>query len=296
MRMKQKTSNFKYVLKVLYTLSLAVFFFFLFKGGSYYLTPLSERPLHPDFRVFKPAGSLGLLFGIVGTAMMFSLLLYSLRKRTRLFGRIFLVKHWLDVHILCGIMGPLFILLHTSFKLGGLVAASFWSMMAVASSGLFGRYLYVQIPRNIRGDEIGVRELEEQNEVLSKSLQTDFALTPELVEEMMAALYGAGGKSGEAPTLLQMITGDIRGQWQLRRARTEIPVRFNIPPESAEALVETALRKATLSRRIGRLRKVHKLFHHWHVIHRPFALIMYLIAIIHIVVALLFGISWRVPS
>ena len=37
-----------------------------------------------------------------------------------------------------GICGPLFIILHSSFKVGGLVALSFWSMIAVAVSGIAG--------------------------------------------------------------------------------------------------------------------------------------------------------------
>ncbi|MBN1199798.1 MAG: hypothetical protein JXA23_10635 [Bacteroidales bacterium] len=37
-------------------------------------------------------------------------------------------------------------LFHTSFKFGGLVAISFWSMAAVFFSGIIGRFIYIRIP------------------------------------------------------------------------------------------------------------------------------------------------------
>jgi cell division protein FtsB len=186
---------------------------------------MGERPFHHDYQHFRPAGSMGLLFGVIGSAMMLILLLYSLRKRTRIFGRLFALRHWLDVHIWFGICGPLFILLHTSFRLGGLVAVSFWSMAIVAASGVFGRYLYTQIPHNKEGEEIEMDNLDgdEQTKLLDR--------------------LSRSGKS--------------------------------------------------LKQRMMRLNQIRRLFHYWHIIHRPLALIMYIVMFIHIVVALLFGISWR---
>ena len=147
----KKWDAFRVILAMLYATAIGAFVYFLILGGSYYLTPLLERPRHAGYSVFRPAGRLGLVFGIAGTAMLTSLLLYSVRKRTKLFGKLFRIKYWLQIHILFGVAGPLFILLHTSFKLNGLVSVSFWSMIAVACSGVFGRYLYIQIPRNISG-------------------------------------------------------------------------------------------------------------------------------------------------
>jgi len=290
--MKKKNGTFKKILASLYMLCFAIFLYFFINGLSYYTTPMAERPLHVDYRVFKPAGSSGLFLGVLGSVFMFSLLFYSLRKRTRLFGSFVQVKYWLDIHILFGVMGPLFILLHTSFKLGGLVAVSFWSMMAVALSGLFGRYLYVQIPRNIRGEELGIKELEESDSQITSALQTDFGLTSGDVDEMMQYLNGRE-RVRSGLFWWDMIVADLSFKWHLMRARKQFPARFKISPQSAKALVDAARRKSTMKRRIARLEKVHKLFHYWHVIHRPFALIMYIIMMIHIVVALMFGISWR---
>jgi hypothetical protein len=37
---------------------------------------------------------------------------------------------------------------------------------------------------------------------------------------------------------------------------------------------------------------IHQLFHYWHVIHKPFAIIMYIIMFVHILVAVYVGYTW----
>ena len=286
-----KKNGFTVVLWVLYGIAIGLFLFFLIRGGMYYLTPLAERPRHPEYRVLKPAGSLGLVFGLVGAVMMLSLLFYSVRKRTGFFGRLFRLKYWLDIHILFGVAGPCFILLHTSFKLGGLVSVSFWSMIAVACSGVFGRYLYIQIPRNIRGDELSMQDLEKRDQELTEAFNKDFGLTPADLEKIMGLLQGKQAGSKISP--FQMIAGDLVRKWRSWSAGRIIRRDFPGQAHNLSALVQTVTQKALLQIRIARLREVHRWFHYWHVIHRPFAFIMYLIMFIHIGVALLFGISWR---
>ena len=81
------------------------------------------------------------VLGIAGAGMMTLMLLYSLRKRVRWFHRLGSLSRWLDVHIFLGIVGPCLVVLHSAFKVGGLVALSFWSMVAVvvSRSGLIRR-------------------------------------------------------------------------------------------------------------------------------------------------------------
>ena len=74
----------------------------------------------------------GLLIG--GLALMLAMHGYSLRKRLPLMSRLGSLTTWLEFHIFCGFFGPVLITLHTSFKIDGLVAVSYWSMAAVAMS------------------------------------------------------------------------------------------------------------------------------------------------------------------
>ena len=87
--------------------------------------------------------------------MMTVMHLYSVRKRLRPLRRLGRAARAGSTSTSCwGSSGPLFVVLHSSFKVGGLVAISFWSMVAVALSGVFGRYLYLKIPRTRAGEEL----------------------------------------------------------------------------------------------------------------------------------------------
>jgi hypothetical protein len=40
------------------------------------------------------------------------------------------------------------------------------------------------------------------------------------------------------------------------------------------------------------LKVAHRLLHHWHLIHRPFALVMFVILAVHVLVTTLLGYTW----
>lgn len=100
------------------------------------------------------------IFGIVGSLMMLAgVSSYMLRKRIQKLSRFGLLKYWLEFHIFLCSLGPMLVLYHTAFKFRGLVAVSFWSMVAVVISGVIGRYIYLQIPRTIEGFEMDLNEI-----------------------------------------------------------------------------------------------------------------------------------------
>ena len=156
----------------------------LWTGSDYYTTPLVERPHHEDFRAMRPAGRVGHGLGILGSVMLVALLIYSLRKRVRFMQRWGDLRVWLRYHIFLGVVGPILITLHTSFKVDGLVAVSYWSMFAVALSGVFGRYLYQQIPRNVLGETLSSDDIESRNESILVELSENHAMG----DQGMAAL------------------------------------------------------------------------------------------------------------
>ena len=123
--------------------------------------------------------------------MMTVMHLYSVRKRVKLLRRLGALRKWLDLHILMGILGPLFVVLHSSFKVGGLVSISFWSMVAVALSGVFGRYLYLQIPRTRAGEELTLAEVERADRDLAQRLRDEFGADDAFLERLDARLRAA---------------------------------------------------------------------------------------------------------
>ena len=51
-------------------------------------------------------------------------------------------------------------------------------------------------------------------------------------------------------------------------------------------------KERVLSRKIKSLNTMQKYFKYWHVAHLPFALIMLIIVVIHVIVTLAFGYKW----
>jgi len=123
-------------------------------GWPYYRAPFEVRGYMPAHQWLRPAGRTAQMLGVAGMAMMTIPVAYVVRKRwirSPLAGS---MRAWLNVHIFCGIVGPVLITFHTAFKFNGVIAVAYWSMVAVVLSGFVGRYLYVRIPRTIRGTEL----------------------------------------------------------------------------------------------------------------------------------------------
>jgi hypothetical protein len=274
--------------------SLALLIWFLVEGYSYYSTPYLERPHHPDYRVFRPAGTMGLAFGYAGAAMMVLMLVYSIRKRTRLLGQKISLQSLLQFHIYLGVMGPLLIVLHTSFKVQGLVAVSFWSMAAVAASGFFGRYLYLQIPRNIEGSELTLQELGRVSDDTTTELRSRFHLDDGAIArlEEVTTRFVSGFKGGAFQAVLGLLVDDLFRFLARRRFAHEIRVALPLPRTVVREFTRMAFQRALLQRRVALLAQVQQIFHYWHVIHKPFAFIMYLIMLVHIGVAVWTGYGW----
>ena len=271
-----------------YTIGLGAFVYFLVAGLSYYMTPVAERARHSDYWTFKPGGSLGLQFGAAGLVMMTVMHLYSARKRVKLLRGFGPLRNWLNGHILLGILGPLFVVLHSSFKVSGLIAISFWSMVAVALSGIFGRYLYLQIPRTRAGEELSLAEVERADRDLTRRLKDEFGADAAYLEQVERA-SAPPLAHGLVRVLVLLLLEDMGLR---RHARVEaLP---GLPPDIARNLAAVVAQKKLLRRRIVLWDAIHRLFHYWHVIHKPFAVVMYLFVVVHVVVASLagYGFGW----
>lgn len=290
---KTKPDKFKIFLRILYAVSLTIYIYFLVQGIDYYQTAHMDRPHHQDYRNLRSAGLQGQGFGILGSSMMLLMLLYSVRKRTRFFGNWGQLSRWLDIHIYFGVMGPLFIILHSSFRLNGLIAVSFWSMIAVASSGVLGRYLYLQIPRQRSGEELDQQEIANQARELTEDLKNTLDFDNEQVELFEQICQPQlNHRRGAFRQLLGMFYRDITRPLRRRKIRKQLKLEFSLEGRQLHDAVDLALRRERLTRRTLLLNKVQQLFHYWHVFHKPFAILMYIIMFIHVGVAIWLGYTW----
>ncbi len=260
-----------------------------FSGINYYTTPLEERFYNSAHDLFKPTGLMGHGMGIVGSIMMLGgVSIYMLRKRLKKWSRWGLLKHWLELHIFLCSVGPILILYHTAFKFGGIVAVSFWCMVAVAVSGVIGRFIYVLIPRSIEGHAISLTELEKENEKLYQQLHEYHDLNKNLllkIDEYISEKYSRSYTVGE---FFKKITSDyLNNKKLIREVKTGIPNQ-----KHSGGIVSVLRRRLYVTQRISLLTSIQKIFRYWHIIHLPFALVMIIIMFIHVGVAVAFGYTW----
>ena len=286
--MSERAGLWRSGLIALHLLSAAAVLAVLAAGVDFYRTPLLERAHHEGYWQWKAGGSVGHKLGLVGSSMMVLMLLYSVRKRVGALRRLGPLGRWLDVHIYLGVFGPLLVVLHSSFKVQGLVALSFWSMVIVASSGVLGRYLYLQIPRTRAGEERALVELEAEDRELSGQLRTRFRLDEAQIAGL-DALVAVPTRVGLLGGFARLVTDDLR----LRSGLRAFARSCRSVPAPVFADFERVVRqKAQVHRRILLWDRVHELFHYWHVLHKPFAVVMYLFMIVHVAVALVTGYGW----
>jgi len=259
-------------------------------GFSYYHTSLEERPFHQDHTMLKPSGPIGHGLGIVGTMLiLIGVVTYILRKKNKLLPRVGALKYWLEFHIFLCSVGPLLILFHTAFKFGGIVSVSFWSMVAVVLSGVIGRFIYIQIPRTIQGREMSLSEIKEMKDRMNLELKTKYGLTDDTYNQLMA-ITGAGNSAG------MEIQVDSRSN-QLDRKRIKAAVekvtrQSGLSHRDRKGIMKLFRNEMKINARINRLKVMQTLFKHWHVAHLPFALVMLLIMVIHVIITITFGYRW----
>ena len=257
----------------------------LFGGWSYYRTPLRVRGFDPGHAWLRPAGRAGQIFGIAGTVVMLGTLVYVLRKKSRRLARIGTSKNWLEAHIFCGIVGPVLVTLHTSFKFNGVISVAFWCMVLVVASGFIGRYLYVRVPKTLRGTEVSYGELATRAAELAADLAAS-GLSP-AVSASIEAFEKHVAPAGERG-LGAFLAGELRLKRALSGLRSEIR-RSGVEARRLDEIFDVIRERAVLRRRIAYLSRTKKLFSLWHVFHKPLVYVMLAIAVLHVAVAIYLG-------
>lgn len=256
-------------------------------GWEYYATPVGRRGYMAAHRLLRPSGSVGLILGVTGAVAMVFTLPYAARKRWRPLARFGPTSKWLEVHIFFGIVGPVLVTLHTAFKFQGVISVGYWLMMTVWTSGFVGRYLYVRIPKSIRGVELSRDEME------SELASTRAALSRVSLPPAARAALDEFDRSvepapGRPPGLLDLFFGELRVRTRLLLMRRHLRAA-GTDLDIVHAAVTRAAEHATLVRRVCHLQRTRRLFDLWHVFHRPLVYGMFLIVGLHVAIAVYLG-------
>ena len=224
--------------------------------------------------------------------MIFGVAIYMIRKRTPKILGFGYLKHWLEFHIFLCTVGPILVLYHTAFKFGGIVSVSFWSMVLVVLSGVVGRFIYIQIPRTIQGKEIDINDLASMREELIEKMKLEMLFDVRLIKELDELASPERYKSlGTLGTILIYFKDFFR----IRSFQSKLKKNLAVAGFSKirrKEIKNKAQAEIILSRRLGMLRTMQNLFRYWHVAHLPFAIAMFVIMIIHVIVTITFGYKW----
>jgi hypothetical protein len=272
----------------------------LFYGFDYYRLSPARRVYDPKHAYLRPSGRIGLKLGIAGLICFFGVYLYAVRKRVKRMSRLGKTRNWLDFHIVLGVAAPLFITLHSSFKMQGLAGIAYWIMIAVMLSGIVGRYLYAQIPRSITAAELSIQDMRTLTEALTAELREQDLLT---VEDLGPLLATPEREQVEQMPILAalflMFRYDVARPFHLARVRRRFMSLaektitfgglFHSRQDRLEQAIDLVRRRSWIATKISFLSKTQEIFHLWHVVHRPFSYSFAVLAGVHIVVVVLMG-------
>jgi hypothetical protein len=262
----------------------------MWRGWDYYRQGLSGRALHRDYRLLNPGGLIGHGYGMVGTAMIVTNLLYLARRRFAKYipPQLGSMKAWLNAHVFTGLVGSLLILFHSAFQLRTAVATvTSVSLGIVVSTGLVGLYLYLLMPK------AGLAPFKERLAVYGPLLPALVHGVDEFVKKTPA-------------TSLPLDAGFVRTLWTVPRWALEARARRRGIRETARAdkLFRVVARNdAALARdlvdELGDLAAAEVDTHagravmgSWRSLHRFLAILMLVSVSVHIAVAWYYGFRW----
>lgn len=261
------------------------------RGCGYYLTSVPERPFRADYESMKASGDYSHGLGILGASLIVvGVSTYSTRKRMRRLWSLGTLSVWLEFHIFLCLLGPILVTFHTTFKAGGIAAISLWTMLSVAASGIIGRFLYAQIPRNIKGTELSTGQIKEELEKLGTEMSsTTLGIQiVRAVDELFSRITPPDSLSGTFSAFIRLHS--VRQQSK-KMIHTMIN-RSSLPSQAGHQLYRAAALRVSLLQKSVILAQAGRLFYYWHAIHLPFTIIMFITLAAHIVAAVLMGYTW----
>lgn len=282
------------LIKLISIIWAAVFLALTLFGMSYYRLSKTDRAFSPKHHLLRPSGTIGISFALLGVLMLCAIFLYPLRKRWRWLQRQGDSKHWLDHHVIFGIVAPLCIAFHSAFKFHGLAGLAFWLMVAVSVSGLIGRYLYAQVLREVATAEsslmVSRATLERQTLIPQQYLRRLFFPAPPAHQVSRWSSFKALGYLIVFDLTLQLRVARLRLKvLGLKTGFHSLGGLMSTGNAELEHVISLLCKEARLSRRLLLLSQAQRIFKLWHYVHKPFSYAFVVLALAHIAVAMVFG-------
>ena len=239
---------------------------------------------------------LGYLLGIVGSLLMVVLMLYPMRKKMRFMRNWGPIPYWFRFHMLAGIIGPVMILFHANFHLGSLNSqVVLGSTLLVASSGIFGRYLYTKIHYGLYGKRASLEQLHEALATNQDNLVAVFAYAPKIQQRLLDFDEIVLRPShGLLPSIGRVLLIDLRRYWTELRIRLSLRRALRVAAQRNNWSRREAARQhrnadLLIKRHFVAVLKVaefsfyERFFSFWHIFHMPLFLLLLVALVIHVI-------------
>ena len=230
------------------------------------------------------------LIGIIGSAMMFiGAAGYVIRKRVKALKKVGKIKHWLEVHILLCLIGPLLVVYHSAFSIEAPNSAiAYYAMLVVVGSGVVGRYIYRHFQFSLSGERASLQEMSEEADQLNEKIKVQFSDSQKILDTITKffSLRKSQPSGGLFRSLYLIIRMDSLEGKLKRQLKGYLKLRKAVAAQgSAE---DTLIKRISLEKKISSLEVTTKLFAYWHHLHVPFIWLLLLTFIVHVVAVLIF--------
>lgn len=246
--------------------------------------------------LYEAGDDIGYNMGLVGGLLMLSLLIYPLRKRVRFMARLGSMQAWFRYHQIAGILGPLLVLFHSTFRIGSMNGrVALYAMILVASSGLIGRYLYRHIHKGMYGRHLTMRDAEEDLKASTDDVRSVFAAYPKILAKLNEfRTYAFAHEPDLRKRIIRFMTLRSRGhklslmirngiKKSLNKAkhdnvlsRRERILTYQLAKQKTDLFVDAVCEGAQLA-------TWERLFSLWHILHVPFLYLLVVSGIVHVV-------------
>jgi len=255
---------------------------------AYYALPPAERAAAAGHDWLRSAGGVGLLAGVLASGLIAVNLAYLVRRArvgARLPGSL---RSWMTSHLVTGVLAFLFLLVHSGFQprasSGG---RAFVALTIVVAAGALGRYVYSFVPRAANGRVMELDEVRAKVAVLSgewdRADRGGFGAT--VRNEIEQLSDAAVWRAGLPQRLLALLTGQRRLAARLAHLRAA-GIAAGVSPESLQSLLALARRAHKAALMATHYEDLRALTSSWRYLHRWLALLMVLLAALHVRTAL----------
>jgi ABC-type multidrug transport system fused ATPase/permease subunit len=247
-----------------------------------------------DDNGLTPVSGAGYWLGIAGSVLILAVLLYPLRKRLRSLRAIGSVTLWSNTHMILGVLGPVMIMWHANFRLGSVnCSVALIIMLAVAISGVFGRYLHSKINSSFHERKTQAQEVVADADELRGFLGSGAEIADRMVAQLNAyALLGTASRGALIGIILlpfinwrgaiirMRLIAHARGVIAIEGRRHGRPQR--VQRQQLTGVTEFVTQHIAAARNAAAFSTYERLFRLWHIFHLPLFILLVLVAIVHV--------------